>query len=326
MLEKIYGYLPVSPTAQSIMEYAQIQLFAVDDCILLTHSKNFKGWSPEKIKTVVKDKKITLSEEIDNLRQDALRAIPQRFKNNTIYGLISFKILEDDSDNIEVIIAPFEFFDFYSLIGILNNPSLDNGISIREKYAKYKLTYDSHVSENSILPSPISIQCVIVTQDNEIVMMQRSTKVGFHPGSWAVSFEETMDAPQGNSSASGDGSFFDAVYRGLKQEFAIEGREVNSVKILSLNTEGSNLALNVIGVANISLTSHELKERWLYKAIDKDEAKRFECISVDLKVISTELFSNKSWHPTSRMRLLQFLFYSYGVEDTTRTINEVNVS
>jgi hypothetical protein len=65
---------------------------------------------------------------------------------------------------------------------------------------------------------------------------------------------------------------------------------------------------------------------WLLKAPDKNEAAKLAAISIDLPVVIDKLFSQTLWHPTARMRLFQFLFHKYGIDEVEKAIKELKKS
>ena len=46
-------YSLASDNARWSMQITEVERFAVDDCILLANSENFKGWEPHEIKTTI---------------------------------------------------------------------------------------------------------------------------------------------------------------------------------------------------------------------------------------------------------------------------------
>ena len=52
----------------------------------------------------------------------------------------------------------------------------------------------------------------------------------------------------------------------------------------------------------------------------RDEASRVSGVSTGLSEVVDRLFSRTLWHPTSRMRLIQFLFHVYGVDEVAKAI------
>jgi 8-oxo-dGTP pyrophosphatase MutT (NUDIX family) len=163
-----------------------------------------------------------------------------------------------------------------------------------------------------------------VTKDHQIILMQRSNSVAFYPNHWSASFEETMDAPglspKGDIRA-GDTDFFACAIRGLEEEFGVPADAVESIKVLSLNIEYLTLSAGVVAIIHVDLPVQEIKTHWLVKAPDKNEASKLATVPIDLSPVVEKLFSsNVLWHPTSRMRLVQFLFHTYGVDEVAKAI------
>ena len=321
-------YSLASSNARWLMQLADIERFAVDDCIILTNSKNFEGWSRDEIQTTVLNTHLPIPDDLEKLKQEKLPAIEKDYFNSSHYRLVSFTPSFSDLERLEVTLAPLGFHEYYSLTPFFDEPlltTLDGSkVSIRQKYGNTALTYSSTDRGTSLIPTPVSIQCVVVTKDQQILLMRRSSSVAFYPNHWSASFEETMNAPgidrKGNPSRSDDADFFAGAIRGLDEEFAIPANAVESIKVLSLNTEYLTLSVDVITVIKLSLTAEEIRESWLLKAWDRDEASKFGLLSTDLTAVVNKLFSRTLWHPTARMRLIQFLFHTYGVDEVAAAI------
>lgn len=321
-------YALASQNASRLMEEAGIDCFAVDDMMTLTQSNNFAGWLPEDIITTKLSTPLSVPADIEAIRQQKLPAIQQNFVNSSHYRLASYTPAFSDRRGLEVTLAPLGFHDYYTLIPFLDEPLLtdkqDVSISIREKYGVTSLTYSASEHGSSLIPAPVATHCVIVTKDQQIVLMQRSATVAFYPNHWSASFEETMDSPGLSPKRDirpGDNDFFDCALRGLDEEFGITANEVESVKVLSLNVEYLILAVVPIAVIKVNLTASQVKSHWMLKAHDKNEATKFATISTDLTTVVDKLVEpGMLWHPTSRMRLIQFLFHTYGVDATADAI------
>ena len=197
-------------------------------------------------------------------------------------------------------------------------------MSIRQKYGNTALTYSSTDKGTSLIPAPISIQCLVITEDQQIILMQRSLSVAFYPNHWSASFEETMNAPamnrEGISTQKGDADFFAGAIRGLDEEFALAEDTVESVKVLSLNVEYLTFSVDTITVIKLNLTAEEIRQSWLLRARHREEASRLATLSTELSSVIDKLFSRTLWHPTSRMRLIQFLFHTYGIDAVAKAI------
>ena len=321
-------YSLASSNARGLMQLADVERFAVDDCIILTNSRSFAGWTPQEIKTLVLNRPLPIPDDLEEIKQQKLPIIEKNYFNSSHYRLASFTPSFSDFGRLEIILAPLSLYDFFSLIPFLDEPlltALDGSrVSIRQKYGNTALTYTSTNPGTSLIPAPISLQCLVVTKDQQIVLMKRSSSVAYYPNHWSASFEETMNAPgvdrNGHLSRSDDADFFAGAIRGLEEEFAISSDAVEDIKILSLNVEYLTLSVDVIVFIKINLSSEDLKQYWVVEAWDRDEASQSAMISTDLKEVVNGLFSKTLWHPTSRMRLIQFLFHTYGVKEVAKAI------
>ena len=317
-----------SSNARWLMQLADVEKFAVDDCIILTNSKNFKGWEPNEIKTTVLNIPLPIPEDLEKLQQEKIPIIEKDYYNSSHYRLVSFTPSFSDLDRLEVVLAPLNFHEYYSLTPFLDEPLLStidgSKVSIRQKYVNTALTYSSTDRGTSLIPAPVSIQCTIITEDQQILLMRRSSSVAFYPNHWSASFEETMNAPgtsrKGEPSRSDDADFFAAAIRGLDEEFAIQPDAVKSIRILSLNVEYLTLSTDILTVIKLNLTGEEIRQSWLLKAWDRDEASKFALLPADLTSVTSRLFNKTLWHPTARMRLIQYLFHTYGVDDVAKAI------
>jgi transcriptional regulator with XRE-family HTH domain len=319
-------YSLASENARWLMQLANVERFAVDDCILLANSENFRGWERQEIKTTILSTPLPIPDDLAQLQREKLPDIEKHYFNAPHYRLVSATPAFSELDHLKVVLAPIGFYDYFSLNPFFDEPLLTaldgSNISIRQKYGNTALTYSSTDKGTSLIPAPISIQCLTETEDQQIILMQRSLSVAFYPNHWSASFEETMNAlatnAEGKIIQKGDSDFFEGAIRGLEEEFALTEDAVESIKVLSLNVEYLTLSVDVIAFIKLNLTAEEVKQSWLLRARHREEASRFATISTELNSVIDKLLSRTLWHPTSRMRLLQFLFYKYGIDEVTK--------
>jgi NUDIX domain-containing protein len=310
-----------SQNALHLMELADVDSFTVDDSITLTQSNAFTGWKHDEIFLTKLSTSLPVPEDIQVLQQKKLPIIQKNFVNSSHYRLAAFTPAFSDRRGLEVTLAPLGFHDFYTLIPFLDEPALSDQsgveISLREKYGHMAFTYTT--GNTCPIPAPIALHCIIVTKDHQIILMQRSNSVAFYPNHWSASFEETMDSPgispKGHKRP-GDADFFACAMRGIEEELGVTAEAIDSIKVLSLNVEYLILAIGVIAIIKTHLTAQEVKSHWLIQAPDRNEASKLATVSTDPSVVLQKLFSNDVlWHPTARMRLIQFLFHTYGVKE-----------
>lgn len=319
-------YNLASDNAQRLMQLAGVERFAVDDCVILTNSENFQGWEPHEIKTTILTKPLPLPNDLATIQQEKIAAIQSHYFNAPHYRLVSASPAFSELDHLKIVLSPLGFYDYFSLNPYFDEPlltTLDGSkTSIRQKYGNTALTYSSTDKGTSIIPAPISVQCIVITEDQRLLLVQRSLSVAFYPNHWSASFEETMNAhgTVDDRIQQGDEDFFHSAIRGLDEEFAITQDAIDTIKVLSLNVEYLTLSVDVLTLIKLNLTLEEIKQGWLVSARHRDEASRVSSVSTDLSEITAKLFSRTLWHPTSRMRLIQFLFHTYGIQETAKEI------
>lgn len=310
-----------SRNALHLMECANVDCFAADDFITLTQSRAFTGWDRDEIFLTKLSTPLPVPEDIAAIHQEKLPLIQKNFINSSHYRLAAFIPAFSDRKGLEVTLAPLGFHDFYTLMPFLDEPLLSDTrgttISIREKYGPMAFTYTS--GNTCPVPAPVALHCVIVTKDQQVILMQRSNSVAFYPNHWSASFEETMDSPgisPKGDKRSGDADFFACAVRGIEEELGITADALESVKVLSLNLEYLILAIGVVAIIRTHLTAQEVKSHWLIQAADRNEASKFAAVSIEPTILLQKLFSHDIvWHPTARMRLIQFLFHMYGSKE-----------
>jgi hypothetical protein len=325
--DESFVYSLASSKARSLMKIVDVESFAVDDCIILTNSKNFEGWDRNEVTTTILYTHLPIPEDLEKLREEKLPDFEKKYYDSPHYRLVSFRPSFRTWSRLDVTLAPIGFLEYYSLTPFFDAPLLaapdGSKVSIRQKYGSTALTYSSITQGTSLIPTPVSIQCIAITKDQQILLMRRSSTVAFYPDHWSASFEETMNAsgldPNGKIIPA-DADFFEGAIRGLDEEFAIPSSAVESIKLLSLNVEYPTLSVDAITVIKIDLTASEIKNSWLLYAMDKDEASKFDLLSTELTAVIDKLFSKILWHPSARMRLIQFLFHTYGIEEVVKTI------
>ena len=81
-------YTLASDNAWWLMELAEVEHFAVDDCIILTNSENFKGWEPHEIQTTILTTQLPIPDDLADIRKEKLAAIEKHYFNAPHYRLV----------------------------------------------------------------------------------------------------------------------------------------------------------------------------------------------------------------------------------------------
>ncbi|WP_052890186.1 helix-turn-helix domain-containing protein [Thermogemmatispora carboxidivorans] len=317
-----------SARARWLMQQAGVERFAVDDCIVLTASEGFRGWDKKQIQMTTLAQPWPLPEDLAAVLREQRAALEESALNAPHYQLVSLTPAWSELDCLKLVMAPLRFYDYAALLPILDKPLLASQdgrlLSIREQYGSTALYTRSYSRNAALIPAPVSIQCLLETQDERLVLVQRSEAVAFYPGCWSASFEETMNAPGlvAGSFQPGDAHIFDAAYRGLEEEFGLPADAVEEMKALSLNVEYPTLSVDVFMLIKLARPLAAVKERWLISARHRDEALQVTGIACRLDEVVATLFAPRQWHPTSRMRLIQWLIQRYGLDAVMAAIRE----
>lgn len=117
-------------------------------------------------------------------------------------------------------------------------------------------------------------------------------------------------------------SFFATAIRELDEEFVVPASAVESIKVLSLNVEYLTLSVDAITLIKVDRDTEGIKQNWLLRARRRNEASKFGLVSTKLAEVVDKLLNRTLWHPSARMRLIQFLFYAYGIDEVAKAIRE----
>ena len=138
-------YSLASDSARWLMQLADVDRFAVDDCILLTNSEKFQGWEPQEIETTITATPLPIPDDLATVRAEKLPAIEKHYFNGPHYRLVSATPAFSELDHLRITLAPLNFFDYFSLNPFFDEPlltALDGSkVSIRQKYGNTALTY-----------------------------------------------------------------------------------------------------------------------------------------------------------------------------------------
>ena len=90
--------------------------------------------------------------------------------------------------------------------------------------------------------------------------------------------------------------------------------------MLSLNVEYLTLLMVVSMLIKVNLEAEEIRQNWLLRARYRDVASKFGLVSTKLEDVVEKLFTRMLCHPSARMRLIQFLFHMYGIDEVANAI------
>lgn len=163
-------------------------------------------------------------------------------------------------------------------------------------------------------PHSLCMHMIIVTNDNRLLLTERSPKVDDHPGTWSVSVEERLswkDFEDDTNSAA-----LNWASRLLKEELALDETyyHVDNVRLLSVFLETDILNTAICAYVELQIDASELdvmlrdSPRTDYEFVG---APIF--LELDKRALLSELLHpRRRYHPTSGYRLLYTLLKRFG--------------
>jgi len=155
------------------------------------------------------------------------------------------------------------------------------------------------------LPGLAVVHAIVLTSDDQLLLMQRSSNAKYAPRHWSASFEEQMTK---EDFASGASPALQAAARGFYEEFGLK-TSLNTIRELGILLELNLCNLGIIVLIQAPWTAQQIAKRWQEEPRPKDwdEAKAVYAIPIDCTDLDQfmEAIEHKflPLHPTSRLRI-----------------------
>lgn len=303
------------------MQSAGIESLAVDDCVMLLGSEHFKGWTSSEIIVTIDNAPMQIPDELDKVIQEHKEQAMGTKHDGLGLRVISLTPGFKDAPSVLVSLSPVRFSSHFTITTLLDKPVLESTegamVTIRNKYGSTALHYNSF--EFPPIPTSVSLQIAVISSDNQLLLMKRSNHVAFYPNAWTVSIEEGMLA--------NDTDFFQGILRGISEELGNNIRvEREDIRILSFCVEYPTLSFDVICLVKAQNLIEDIRQSWRLTAPDKHELSQSQIVAVELKELVQVFLDKRQWHPSARMRILQILFGTFGVDATLSAINDVQAT
>src|SRR6266567_7528909 len=95
-------YALASDNARWLMQLANIERFAVDDCIILANSENFKGWEPHEVRTTVLTNPLPIPDDLAEIQRGKIATIEKHYFNAPHYRLVSATPAFSELDHLKI--------------------------------------------------------------------------------------------------------------------------------------------------------------------------------------------------------------------------------
>ncbi len=172
-------------------------------------------------------------------------------------------------------------------------------------------------------PHSLCMHMIILTSDNRLLLIKRSQKVSYAPGTWSVSIEEQLaredfkDGPENVAT--------NWACRLMAEELGLDqaSYRVDDLRLLSIFLEADILNISICVYTELQIEANKLALK-LQAGVRPDyEHTEFNFLDADGKTILKEILApTKQYHPTAGLRLLYALLKKYG-SPTESQIREV---
>lgn len=148
------------------------------------------------------------------------------------------------------------------------------------------------------LPGIAAVHGIVLTTDDQVLLAQRNTNVGYAPLHWSASFEEQLNE---HDFGTDEDPFTHAARRGFYEEFAAE-IDPKRISALSALLQLDLLNLGMVMLLRPGLTAAQIEERWINLAQDGWEASQLGWLPRGSLHQLTRWKDFSPLHATSRLR------------------------
>ena len=286
---------------ESVLKF---NVIAVDKAVTLQKCPEIeKGWLASEVNVNHKKINFQLPADLKNAYKDYYE---KRFK----------KEFGEDGTTVMLLENPRAFTDQPMLV-----------LNTEESYYSYALFYwhcvafdierrnkmfDSLFSKGKVLfPHNLCLHLVVVTADDKILFTLRSEKVRVNANTWSCSIEEML-RPEDLK-----GKHALAINRWAKRALFEElglcsnGYTDDNIRILSVFLEADRPNISLVGLVTLGLNQRELSE--IIATLPRNDYEFTDVTFLSFQEMAEQLLRpTRSYHPTSRYRMLMTLLHRLG--------------
>lgn len=221
----------------------------------------------------------------------------------------------DDGDKIMLSRNPVAFSDSPTLVLNTQQTVYSKACFFRDEIAIMSSERDVLIRQATEGPinfaHMFSMELVLVTSDDKVLITKRSMKVTLYPGFWSCSAEEQFalkDLEDGR-----DRAILRWAERMLREEMGLsaETYDVDNVRVMSVLLDTAVLNVGLCTHVRLSIDSSELDR--ILSALPRTDYEFTEWLFLEHDKLLEELFHpTRSYHPTSGYRMLMALMRRYG--------------
>lgn len=279
------------------------------------------GWNPSEICVELSGRSFDVKELM------TLAEGPKDFDppNGRKYSLVSVSFVTEESPQLELVLHETDYFT----------------VATAKEYFKVHPEllpdFGNVIPQHNRIPSSLCLHYIIRTNDNDILCMKRLGGMAYHSGLWSISGEEQISDHDVTKRSPIEILFKRALCEeifqlrnsaALQDVMPLLERDLSFLRIISVGIELPLYNPTIVGFAQLSIGTSELREKLLDRrrditlSADHDDEGEFFTLSTNEaskllhsgKATVSGLFSQRdetisedALHPTSRYRLFRIL-------------------
>lgn len=161
------------------------------------------------------------------------------------------------------------------------------------------------------------MHAIVVTSDDQVMLVQRSKRMAYHAGKWQCSISEQGD-PQKDISDSPNGVLLRWAKRMLFEELSLKdqhGYHEEDLHLLSVFLESDILNVSLCAYIQLQMTAEELRKHTASRPPNGEIDIKDGRLTIDFipfESLYEELFSGREYTPTARYVMTMALLFRHG--------------
>lgn len=271
-------------------------------------------YTPSTITCAIDPSPLELPPDVEALRaevmmeEEAKKKAGEHFHwNGPQLALKRYRIgrtVPDEKMELHLVLQNTDYYTFRATVLSLDRP-LKDGKTLREKYL-------NPAPEDPIpfLAIGLGVAFVLFTSDEKLILSRRSSHASARPGELDISFVEGIHAQLDRTSDGTCPNVYSSAIRGAEEEVGID-LQPPDFHLLGFGVDHDYYQWNLIGMANLPMTSQEALRRRTRGASGKWEVRDFPIIDARPDAVWEFIAKEKLW-AMGWAALYWSLVYKYG--------------
>lgn len=268
------------------------------------------SYQPRTIETSFSTKPLVLPEDLQKKKKAIEHAHTQKGNspivfNGDRYRLDSFSIKRDSTEENLDIQLQFGASDYFTFLA--TNMELGE----KEVYEKYIGKHDWQ-APIPYFANSFGISLCVITKDNFIFFVRRSSKVSSNKGTYNVSVNEGLSRTFDRKVSTQAPDIYRCALRGIIEELGINTITQSDILILSFGVDTTFAQWGMLGMVHVEETAEEILRQRTRSVKDKWETDSIDAVRFDVKDVLHYVSEHGPWAPAALACLYHCLVHEFG--------------